>query len=342
MTQQTSFAELVRMRREALSMTQSVLADAAGLTDRTVQRVERGESPSPETVMALCSVLGIAQTTAHAALRQSPPTRPADVEPRIAASAAPAALPPAHGPEAEADRSLAIAKLVRTQGHFEVITGPDLTAYARDLVTERDLARQGMTWASGGCEEQVIAEAGRRSARKPLRKVMEWFIDNGMDPVATVLIAGVICVALGAAAIIVAVDSLNEFYHYRFEGAQMVFLFMLLGMILWFVTLVTPTGLERAAAQLSEHWVAGIGREAVTISKVRTNGVTTILARDVVRCGIEQTGRHLSWTYTTFDGKSRRLDYLPDVPQVRAAFERFAQAVADLSNATESLSPIPA
>jgi transcriptional regulator with XRE-family HTH domain len=52
-------ATAIRRQREAQRMTQEHLADAAGVSARTVQRAERGDPLSAEAARALCAVLGL-------------------------------------------------------------------------------------------------------------------------------------------------------------------------------------------------------------------------------------------------------------------------------------------
>lgn len=52
-------SEIVKKKREERGWTQSHLASASGLSTRTVQRLERGEGASKETLMAVASVLEI-------------------------------------------------------------------------------------------------------------------------------------------------------------------------------------------------------------------------------------------------------------------------------------------
>ena len=49
--------ETIRAARQRLNMSQATLADAAGLSERTVKRAESGHGLSPETAQALSSVL---------------------------------------------------------------------------------------------------------------------------------------------------------------------------------------------------------------------------------------------------------------------------------------------
>lgn len=57
MTPKNHIADNVRRLRNALSWTQAHLAEAAALTERTVQRVEAGEPISAETLQALAGAL---------------------------------------------------------------------------------------------------------------------------------------------------------------------------------------------------------------------------------------------------------------------------------------------
>lgn len=54
-------AELIKTKRTSQSWTQQHLADACGVSLRTIQRVERYGNASNETVMALASVFEIQQ-----------------------------------------------------------------------------------------------------------------------------------------------------------------------------------------------------------------------------------------------------------------------------------------
>ncbi len=55
-------AELIKTKRVAQSWTQQHLADACGISLRTVQRVERYGNASNETAMALAAVFEIEQS----------------------------------------------------------------------------------------------------------------------------------------------------------------------------------------------------------------------------------------------------------------------------------------
>lgn len=55
-------AQLIKDQRTANNWTQQHLADACGLSLRTIQRVERYGNASNETVAALASVLEVAQS----------------------------------------------------------------------------------------------------------------------------------------------------------------------------------------------------------------------------------------------------------------------------------------
>ena len=286
--------------------------------------------------MALCSVLAIAPTTAHSALRQSPPTRPYDGEAKVADGFAPAALPPAHGPAAEGERSLAIAKLVRSGNRFDVITGPDLTAMAHDLVKEDDLRGVGMDWSSGDCEEAVIEEGRKRSVDNPMRKLLAWCKKGSMadDDVGPLFIIGFL--AFGHGTIIVL--TIKTLYGEMWGSVAMIGLSLaaLAAIFGWMM----ETAFETAQKRLSKHWVMGIKHDLVAISKVRTNGIDLVRAKDIAQCSIERTDRHLAFAYTTFDGTVHRLDYIPDIPSVRGALESFEREVRDLSSLPIPVEPV--
>lgn len=324
MDPQTSFAELVKDRREALSMTQSVLAAAAGVTERTVQRVEKGDSPSQETVMALCSVLGIASTTAHSTLRQGSQSRQFAGEAQ--GMSVPSFLPPAPGPRAEAERSLAIAKLVRSGIAFEAIAATDLTALARDLVTNEMLARQGMAWSDADCEEQVIDRAARRSANNPLRNLVARMNGERDARPFTLLVLFVILSAAIASASIVIKHHFGEPWGSVSLGAAA--LAWIVSMLAW----LPETDLEKAKRRLAQDWVVGIARDRVVISKVGTNDLEVLEARQIVSSGLMRRGAHLRWEYRTFDGKDHALEYLPATPHVEAALRQVDAQVSALAD----------
>ena len=62
------FGNLIRNLRTRRNMSQAHLAQAAEINERTVGRIEGGPMAAPETVMALCSVLGISEARANLAL----------------------------------------------------------------------------------------------------------------------------------------------------------------------------------------------------------------------------------------------------------------------------------
>lgn len=74
MDTKTPLAGMVADKRRSLNMSQAVLAEACGVSERTIVRVEAGERVSGETLMAICSVLGISPQTARAGMAEAPPT----------------------------------------------------------------------------------------------------------------------------------------------------------------------------------------------------------------------------------------------------------------------------
>lgn len=52
-------SDIIRLHRQAKGWTQQHLADAAGLSLRTVQRAEREGTAAKESVMAICATLTI-------------------------------------------------------------------------------------------------------------------------------------------------------------------------------------------------------------------------------------------------------------------------------------------
>jgi transcriptional regulator with XRE-family HTH domain len=55
----TAYSEKIRLLRKARAWSQEQLASVASISSRTLQRIEKGESASPETLMALASALEI-------------------------------------------------------------------------------------------------------------------------------------------------------------------------------------------------------------------------------------------------------------------------------------------
>lgn len=122
MSQETTFADLVRTGRESRGMSQSVLAKACGVSERTVIRVERGAQASPETVQALCSVLGISPTGAHAALSARASKDESYGAIRI--------LPQAYGDETGRERDLAVRRVLRENPDALIVTASDAARIA--------------------------------------------------------------------------------------------------------------------------------------------------------------------------------------------------------------------
>src|SRR5689334_14298645 len=103
-TQSNPFGDLLRQLREQAGLTQSDLAERAGLTPNAISALERGErrQPYPHTVNALADALGLApeQRAALLAARASarggepaqapPPSPPPAPPPEPARRAAPA------------------------------------------------------------------------------------------------------------------------------------------------------------------------------------------------------------------------------------------------------------
>ncbi len=52
-------SDIIRQQRQAKGWTQQHMADAAGLSLRTVQRAERDGTTAKESAMAICAALGI-------------------------------------------------------------------------------------------------------------------------------------------------------------------------------------------------------------------------------------------------------------------------------------------
>jgi transcriptional regulator with XRE-family HTH domain len=65
----SDYSYRIRLERQKRAWTQEFLAEKCGLSPRTIQRLECGESPSPETLRLLAAAFGIAPEE----LRQKPP-----------------------------------------------------------------------------------------------------------------------------------------------------------------------------------------------------------------------------------------------------------------------------
>ena len=70
-------SDIIRQHRQAKGWTQQHLADAAGLSLRTVQRVEREGTTAKESAMAICATL----TINLAELSVIPKASPAELQP---------------------------------------------------------------------------------------------------------------------------------------------------------------------------------------------------------------------------------------------------------------------
>lgn len=55
----TAFGQVLRDARKSVPMSQEALAEAAGLHNNTISKMERGElSPSVDTVVLVCAAMG--------------------------------------------------------------------------------------------------------------------------------------------------------------------------------------------------------------------------------------------------------------------------------------------
>lgn len=70
-------SDIIRQHRQARGWTQQLLADAAGLSLRTVQRAEREGTTAKESAMAICATLSIDL----AELSVIPKASPAELQP---------------------------------------------------------------------------------------------------------------------------------------------------------------------------------------------------------------------------------------------------------------------
>ena len=105
----TGYGIAVRAARRGRTWTQRQLADAMGVNERTVSRVEAGDRPSPETAMAVAAVLGV----------EAPP------------SADPGAPVPVMPAPADAAHARLLATLVRAAlaDGDQVLLAPDVRAF---------------------------------------------------------------------------------------------------------------------------------------------------------------------------------------------------------------------
>lgn len=82
MSASTSFGEILKGRRTAKKLTQQQLADAAGMSQVAIARLEKGRrSPSWETVQRLAAALGV-DCTAFQVQASPAPAKPAKKKPK--------------------------------------------------------------------------------------------------------------------------------------------------------------------------------------------------------------------------------------------------------------------
>ena len=162
----TDLASTIRTARLAAPMSQEQLAGAAGLSRKTVSRVEGGEPPSAETLLALCSVLRLDAST---------------VAPNIAAPARAAAPGPeelaamATWPHDTPERKALVADMARAAyvevpGAVAMVT-PDVGAYREQV----DAMLAGY-YPAGGPPGRPDEFLRRRAARLKLVQTAGWVI----------------------------------------------------------------------------------------------------------------------------------------------------------------------
>lgn len=168
MTKQQTIAEMIQQRRQDANMSQAVLAQACGVSERTIIRIESGSRPSSETLMALCSVLKIAPEAARAAMPDAP-------EP--AAETGPSRSMPSFGPMSDSSKATGLrtalsrnpdAAWVACGDVMAGLNSPEGQDWLRQAASVKDFAATS--------EAALSAEAERRRPRiaKILGAALDW------------------------------------------------------------------------------------------------------------------------------------------------------------------------
>lgn len=125
--------QALRAARAKLKMTQSILAGASGLSERTVMRAEKGRPVSAENLRSLCAVLGLdAADLVRTEASAAPPAQEALQPPSAAHEPPCVALPPS--PERTVRRAVpgrwalaAAAAVLLAVGAGATASGPSLS-----------------------------------------------------------------------------------------------------------------------------------------------------------------------------------------------------------------------
>lgn len=331
MTTRSKLAALIVSKRDSLNMTQSMLAQAAGLSVRTVIRAENGEKPSAETLSALCSVLGIPSETARAAINAD-----IDAGPTVL-------LPPAMGPEIQAVHRAAIRTALRLNPTASHVAGFDVAAYLSATLNPDDL-NKAFVPAPRQPETTHSRWAAHARASNPLpARAFLRILDGVPEGMPRNLLGGFLLALLfaGLASLMTLRDiAANAPSLELAANAGTAFL----AVVAAWAVLTIPSVNKSLRTNLL---VSRLARRVVCVSPdllVVTDGddVEEIAALDCE--SVEIVSRpdetHLTVEISTV-GRSVRLEWLPNDQSLRLALSRF-RSVANATATTASARAVPA
>lgn len=317
----TALGEMIATKRASLNMTQGVLATACGTSERTIIRVERGERPSNETLMALCSVLGIAPGAARAAMPPSNPRREAHD-----------ATPPPFGPVAEAARQESLRTALSREPDAIATSAPDVRAALASPQGAKRLEEafgiKGRTPSSHD-ELEAMAAAAEGLASRLLRKVSRQ----------TRVIFGIrieALIALGSAPLFTAgAFAIQPSVLGQFDTSGKILLALLAlasAFVPWATFKAIISMAERSMVEFLLRDAIAVSTQTLTIG--RGQRAEQFDARSCTAVLTEMGDGHLDLTVTSRDGRRRGISWLPADAELKAALTGFCALSERNANAT--------
>lgn len=315
-----ALGEMIAAKRASLNMTQGVLASACGTSERTIIRVERGERPSSETLMALCSVLGIAPTAARAAM--PPPARGQGVHD---------AAPPSFGPVPEAARQASLRTALASEPDAVATSAPDVRAALASPEGAKRLEEAfGITGAAPASHEEleVLAAAAESAPARLLRKVSrQTRVVFGFKVESLIAVASAPIFIAGSLA--VRPEALSAT---NLPGQILLVLLALASAFVPWATFKTIISMaERTMVEALLRDVIAVGRETLTIA--RGSRVDQFDARSCEAVLTERESGHMDLLLSARDGRRRAIAWLPPDERLRESLVAFCALSA--RNATE-------
>lgn len=313
MTNRTPFADLIINERLGRSMTQAVLAAACGVTERTIIRVESGGRPSPETVMALGSVLHLPMSRMTSALAQSSlRIAEAPEEADSETSGEPdcghelmICFPAAYDEEAtEARRK--VVREIAGGGYFGgVVTSPDHGALIGERLTR---SMSAIPPREPTFRERLdMATMGPTGSQRMLVVILITAVLAGIAYAATVETTETYRIVLAIAAPIALLAAFVA-HIARFKPRKA----------------ATSDPIRGSEADGVYHLYAG----CAFYHGDNLHG-RSIYGSNVEKMTIETTGDHIHCRFVTDDGAEREIRFLPNLPPIMNALREMERAIQE-------------